>query len=771
MPQEFLLKHRNALVGGLLSAGCLGWCFFVDFKMGPVEFCRVLAGLVALWLPIGSLVYLLLRDRCSDTLMRCTLSAAASYALTAPAYTFFGVCDLKVPGFQSVFYVVQALMLVGAVAYALRHKQHWQTANLVQVWRKLDWVLIVLISLSILVTARYKTAYEYLENQNVRLIGSGDSTYLTSCAYELGRQTPAAQQSVRAGIKERAYHMYPHLTAMLVARYTGEPDIYLAMTRFNFTLVEILLCLIIFCLVRRVTASRAAGYAAVAVLYIFAIPLPPIGPHFLNYFYFNFYPHATSNIEPSIYCSPQTYLALPAIFGAMLFVLQLSVQLSQRRKVGTVAVLAGLMVAVLIRFRVQSFMIFFPGFLLLLGIMLVATRKWALAAAGVLATLAAAAQVLEMKLPLYYPESASILLQNNFLARDCAFMKEWPGAGLLQVALDSVLHPNVFNWTWQIVGLGMFALLNMAGIPVVTAGLFHFFRCRTWQADTWAYSAMVAWLVIGTVIGATFLCTPYDTYSIGGQSLFLIGWYMLPLLAIGFCQAGSLLPRRLSPLNGYAAVAAVLLILAAGSWQRVRPNSRLQKVIGGGVILRGEEYLGMVYMRSHLPADAVLLTRASHHPRGGALISGIAGRACFLEYFPMGGPLGGGPQDQWYGRIDRVDRVWDADDAEDFTKAVLDTGATHLIEYADQPLEVHPRDCLEEFWTSPTGAVRVWTFRASPTARLAARVARKRFDPAGEAYRTVGILSQNPFAPPFTTNRLGNIAGSPAVLATGQAAH
>ncbi len=201
MPKELLLKHRNALVGGLLSAGCLGWCFFVDLEMGPAQFCRVLTGLVALWLPIGSLVYLLLRDRCSDTLTRCTLSASASYSLTAPVYTFFGVCDLKVPGFQSVFYVAQALMLAGVFAYGVWHKQPWRTTELVHAWRKPDWVLIVLISLSLLVTARYKTIYEHLENQTVRVIGSGDCTYMTSCAYELGRRTPAAQQSVRAGIR------------------------------------------------------------------------------------------------------------------------------------------------------------------------------------------------------------------------------------------------------------------------------------------------------------------------------------------------------------------------------------------------------------------------------------------------------------------------------------------------------------------------------------------------------------------------------------------
>ncbi len=433
--------------------------------------------------------------------------------------------------------------------------------------------------------------------------------------------------------------------------------------------------------------------------------------------------------------------------------------------------LAGLMAAVLIRFRVQAFVIFFPGVLLLLGIALVVTRKWVFAAAGALATLVVAAQVLEMRLPLYYPESASLLIQNNFLARECPFMNEWPGAALLRPMFAYCLSPEVFDWTWQIVCLGLFALLNMAGIPLVIVSLFHFFRRRTWQADTWAYSAMIAWLVIGTVIGATCLCTPYDTYSIGGQSLFLIGWYLLPLLAIGVCQAESLLPRRLSPLSGYAAVAAVLLILVASSWQRVRPNSSLQSTSSSGPILKSEEWLGMAYMRSHLPADAVLLTRTSHHPTCTALISGIAGRASFLEYAPICGPLAGGLQDQWDGRIERIDRVWDADDADDFATAVLDTGATHLIEYADHPLELHPGDCLEPFWTSPTGAVRVWTFHASPSARLAARLTRQRSDPSGEPYRTVGVLSQNPIAAPSTTSRLGDTARAPAIPAAGQSAH
>lgn len=779
MAREFWHKHRSAIVGGSVSTAALGWCALVDLQMSLGDVCRVLGGLLALWLPLGGAAWWLLRDRCSDRLTQFTLSAVVAYALTPPLYMLFGVCNLYCPGAQHLFYVLQGVLLLGWLAAAWRSGSLRQLTHVRSGWQQWDWTLIALVACSLLVTPRYKDVYQPLPGNAVRVIGHGDATYLTSLAYELGRETPAVQQSVRSGLKERAYHMYPHLTAMLVARFTGQDDIYLALAHYNFTIVEVLLCLIFFCLVRRVTGSRTAGHLAVALLYILAIPLPPVGPFVMSYLFFNWYPYATSSVEPSMICSPQTYLALPVMFGALLFVLQLSLQISRRQTAGTLAMLAALTVAVLLRFRLQAFIVFFPGMLLLLGIAVLRTRKWQYAAAGLAGLLVAAVQALEMKLPLYYPDSTSILVQNNFLARDCVFMNAWPGAYSLRAALDYVLYRPVFEWVWQVVGLSLFCVMNMAGIPVTAAALLHVCSGRTWRSDTWAFSAMIVWLIVTTIAAATCLSTPFDSYSIGGQSLFLVGWYALPLLAIGLYQFVALLPAWAVACRPYAAVAAVLLLAGACLWQRVRPNSELQKCIAGGVPIDAEEWAAIGHLRRHLPAEAILLTRAPHLPPGAAILSGLVGRTMFLEYSSMGGPLGGGPQDQWKGRIERIDRVWEADDAGDFLEAVLDTGATHLIEYADHPMQLHPGDCLQEFWRSPQGTIRVWAFQGSDADRVAAREARRDFDPAGEPFRTsVAYLPRRAknspaalaarAAIPSGTGK--HVDGSPAVLATGSAA-
>jgi hypothetical protein len=216
----FPCERRIPLACGVLSACVLAWCCFVDLQTGPAEACRVLAGLTCLWLPIGSVVYLLLRDRCSDTLTRCTLSAASSFGLTAPLYLAFGLCGLILPGSDRMFYVAQGLTLLGVLIYLVRRKLTWRAAELCEAWRKLDWTLLLLIALSGLVNSRYKGTYIVSPDQGThRIVAHGDATYLASLACELDRRAPAAEQPARAGLKERAYHMFPHLNTMLIARY------------------------------------------------------------------------------------------------------------------------------------------------------------------------------------------------------------------------------------------------------------------------------------------------------------------------------------------------------------------------------------------------------------------------------------------------------------------------------------------------------------------------------------------------------------------------
>jgi hypothetical protein len=87
--------------------------------------------------------------------------------------------------------------------------------------------------------------------------------------------------------------------------------------------------------------------------------------------------------------------------------------------------------------------------------------------------------------------------------------------------------------------------------------------------------------------------------------------------------------------------------------------------------------------------------------------------------------LQGGPADRDDNRLARILRVWRAASPSEFAAAMLDTGASHLVEYAQDPLACHPSDCLEEFWSSPRGIVKLWTFHGQASAEPAGRVARQ----------------------------------------------
>ena len=176
----------------------------------------------------GLLVFLSLRDRVTDGLTHFTLSAAATYTLTTPLYALVSLADLRAPNSGKLFYGIQALLLVGGLVWLVRDRRTFAIAAplaptgeagfATKFFGQIDWILTLLIALSVLVTPRYKESIQSLPDGSRRLITHGDVTYLAAQAYELDRGTPALQQSVRAGVKERAYHNYPHLTTMLVAR-------------------------------------------------------------------------------------------------------------------------------------------------------------------------------------------------------------------------------------------------------------------------------------------------------------------------------------------------------------------------------------------------------------------------------------------------------------------------------------------------------------------------------------------------------------------------
>lgn len=739
MPAGLLFQQRASAVAGLLSLAALAWSCFGDLHIGPAEAIRVLLGLAALFLPIGGVVYVLLRGRTSDTLARVTLSAAAAYGLTAPLYVLCGLVDRLVPGFQYAFYLSEGLLAAGAVAFAMRnlrrHKIEHTAAAPANNGRPLvagfPWVLVLLTALSVLVTNRYKTPEQRLADQSSQLAVSTDTSYLAALAYELDRHTPPQQQASRAGLKERAYHLFPHVTTMLIARYTGQPDMLRALLYYQFTLVDVLLCLLVFLIAQRLTRSTWAGYWAVSTIAILAVPLAPGMRGGLSYYYFTWHPQATSSLEPALLCVPQLYCALPVIFGTLLFVLKMSVRVARAQAAGILAVLGALLAAVLIRFRVQTFVILFPGMLLLLGLFWQRTRQRAFAAAGLLAVVAVGGELLEMRSSIYYPGTASLVLGDNRLAHRVHFLNAWPGSRELYWALWDRLTPGMFAQVWQVVCLTMFGITNIVGIPLAIAAGVHFVRPRTWRGETWAFSALLAWLVFGSLLGAMYLSVPYDSYSLGAQSLFMLGWYALPLLVVDVCHTCQWAALDGPVLKGLAAVAGCALVASAVVWQRTRPDSPLQSVTrSGGPVFSAEELAAIDQMRSRLPADAVLVSKTGHHPTHFAALSGTAGRRTYLEFQGLNPGLQGGPGECDDARLARIDRVWNAASESELAAALQAIGATHLVEYADQPLHCHASSSLEEFWSGPTGQVKVWTIRSSPAAEAAPlEIARRRVPP------------------------------------------
>lgn len=724
MPAGPLFQRRANALGALLSLAALAWCTFADLHIGLAEGGRVLLGLAALFLPIGSLVYVLLAGRTTDMLARITLSAVAAYGLTAPLYALCGLCGHAVPGFQFAFYIIEGLIAAGALACAVRNHfarrgaEHAALDDKVPVAAgRFNWVLVLLIASSILVTNRYKTPLEPLADQSWQLATQTDTTYLAALAYELDRHTPPEQQASRAGLKERAYHLFPHVTTMLMARYTGQPDMLRALLQYQFTLVDILVCLGVFLIAQRLTRSQLAGFFAVATIAIFAIPLAPGMRGGLCYYYFTWHPQATSSLEPALLCVPQLYCALPVIFGTLLFVLEMSLQLTRGAAAGTLAILGALLAAMLIRFRAQTFVILFPGMLLLLGLLWLRTRQRAFLAAGLLALVAAGGQILEMASSLYYPDTARLIVGDNRLAHRVHFLNAWPGSRELYWALWDRLRPPVFSRVWQVVCLTMFGITNIVGIPLAIGTGVHFVRPRTWRSETWAFSALLAWLIFGSLLGGMYLSAPYDGYSLGAQSLFMLGWYALPLLVVDFCHTCQWSELSGPVLRGLTAAAFGMLVVAAVAWQRSRPDTPLQSVTrGGGPIFSAEEQAAIEHLRKHLPADAVLLTRTDHHPTHFATLSGTVGRRAYLEFQGLNAGLQGGPADGDDVRLARIERVWNAAGEDELAAALQATGATHLVEYANQPLHCHASSSLSEYWTGPTGQVKVWTIRQAPVA-------------------------------------------------------
>ncbi len=84
------LAAAGSIGAGLLGIACLAWCALVHLQSSPAEIARAVGGVLALWAPVGCVVYLLLAGCCTHGASRFTMSWVASYTLTTAAHAAAG---------------------------------------------------------------------------------------------------------------------------------------------------------------------------------------------------------------------------------------------------------------------------------------------------------------------------------------------------------------------------------------------------------------------------------------------------------------------------------------------------------------------------------------------------------------------------------------------------------------------------------------------------------------------------------------------------------
>ena len=677
--------------------------YLVKIEWNLEELARFCVGITLLWMPLGACFYLLLNKQTEDSVVCFTFSAIASYTLTTLAY--FGLSVLKL---EPLFYSGQIAILLWLIIYSIRYKL-WLKLHLNSlVWLKFDWILASLIAVSLVVNIPYQVAWEHSPNTDTYKFNLfADHLYHTGQAYELARNVPPQQQSIRAGTPERAYHMFPHLTTMLLSRFTGQANMLRVHIVYHYIIIEIGMCLALYSIVKTLTKSRLAGYIATASMYITAISYPPLVKNNIGYLYFTWFPHVSSGIEPVILISPQMYSGMLVAYGILLGVLIISARFYRKQPVDAVLIITAIMVAASSRFRIHVFLIMLPGFFLLAIYGWKFTKQRIYFVSAGLAFTLSLLIYLEMQSPIYLTGTASLKLGFNHLTENMDFwINSWPFSVKVYTLLRYLIpNSEILKIVWQIVSMSAFTALNMIGIPLLIATNIYMFSKPATQ-EFRLFTFLIAWMTIVSTLGAMCLTTDYDNYSVGGQLLFPTRWYTFLLMVPALCQVYQFFHSHLSlSKSKQITIVIALIVLSLVAQQLTRPSFlMLAKADGdinqGAISISANERRVLDYIHDYTSQDSVILAD-KYVDKYAYPLSGITGRAAYLE--ASGNTvdrqsLKRNPLDD---RRQVIQDLWATSNLEQFCQILKATPTTHLIEYSNHPLLVRNPPCMHSIWESP----------------------------------------------------------------------
>jgi hypothetical protein len=377
----------------------------------------------------------------------------------------------------------------------------------------------------------------------------------------------------------------------------------------------------------------------------------------------------------------------------------------QRKNVYPLVVIVGLMVGVLLRFRVQLFLPALPGFLAVIAYGWWRTRQGGYIVGGLAALAVSFFGYSEMLSPVYLSNTAKLVIGNNGLAFSPlqTWLNSWPLSSTINSWLSHTLNnEELYRWAWQIVSISMFALFNVVGLVLLAVTVIYLYR-KAARREWGTYTFFTLWLVLASTLGAMLISIDYDAYSVGGQMLFHTSWFLFPFLGVAAWQVYELVRNRTSWGRPVWAALAAAVVIGAFVFQQVRPPSILEQMTreeSSNTVLTGNEWLAISYIHDHTSPQAVILTNRQFGYLF-AIFSGLAGRAAYNEY--PANILRDTLQrlDSQGDRSKRISDIWGATTQDRLCEAVTSTNATHLVEYSKEPLKVHPPGCLREAWASP----------------------------------------------------------------------
>lgn len=228
----------------------------------PADLLTAFRLVTLLWLPPAALVYSFVRRECFDATEAAVLSAASGLTFTTASYFVISTFSVRFPWLLPLW---PAPIIVCGVVAVLRLKaglrRWWTSSDRFRDWGRVDWTLAALLAGSLCVTARFQRAFEPApEVHGSRFVLNGDQTFFASIAYELQRNSPPRQHSMRAGSRDRAYHHLSHLTLALAGMASGENDLLRLHLVVVYSAMIILHALLVFCTARSLGGARPGGW-------------------------------------------------------------------------------------------------------------------------------------------------------------------------------------------------------------------------------------------------------------------------------------------------------------------------------------------------------------------------------------------------------------------------------------------------------------------------------------------------------------------------------